>query len=89
MISLSNLPFVPECLPQQSVLSKFLIRSHFIVGYTVEESFVVCIACDRKCGSSEAGKPRSLKSGEGELKPSSLIEVDTYGCSSSIGTVLI
>jgi len=55
----------------------------------VEESFVVCIACDRKCGCSEAGKPRSLKSGEGELKPSSLIEVDTYGCSSSIGTVLI
>jgi len=23
MISLSNLPFVPECLPRQSVLSKF------------------------------------------------------------------
>jgi len=88
MISLSNLPFVPECLPRQSVLSKFSFGVILLLVTLWKRALLYALHVT-KCGCSEAGKPRSLKSGEGELKPSSLIEVDTYGCSSSIGTVLI
>jgi len=39
-----------------------IIWSHFIVRYTIEDSFIIGVACDKKWGGSEARKPRSLKS---------------------------